>query len=129
LYEEDINSLAALAITNGCGDGLFCPNAVMTRAQVAVFLSRALDLPPATADHFTDTAESPFREDADALAEAGLTTGCGDGLFCPGAIASRSETASFVARAMDLQAKWALEEELHRRQPHVRLLHINARPL
>jgi hypothetical protein len=128
-YEAAINSLAALAVTNGCGDGLFCPDAVMSRAQVAAFLSRALDLPPASGGHFSDVSGSPFLADVNALAEAGLTSGCGVGLFCPDAVASRSQTASFVARAMDLEAQRELDEESASRGPMVRIRLLNTRPL
>jgi hypothetical protein len=40
-----IEALAASGITAGCGDGSdFCPNAPLTRGQMAVFLSKALGL-------------------------------------------------------------------------------------
>ncbi len=41
-----IERLAAEAITGGCGSGNYCPNAPVTRAQMAVFLVRALLDPP-----------------------------------------------------------------------------------
>lgn len=117
IYEDAINSIAAVGVTNGCGVGLYCPNAVMSRAQVAAFITRALDLPEVADNQFSDVGDSPFVGDVNALAVAGLTSGCGDDRFCPNAVASRSETASFVARAMNLQAQRTLEEELHRVPP------------
>lgn len=42
-FEDDINALAAAGITLGCGDGRFCPDDEITRAQMASFLVRALD--------------------------------------------------------------------------------------
>ncbi|MGH2357895.1 MAG: S-layer homology domain-containing protein, partial [Candidatus Limnocylindria bacterium] len=42
VHEPDINSLAASAITGGCGGGRFCPNDAVTRGQMAAFLRRAL---------------------------------------------------------------------------------------
>jgi hypothetical protein len=39
-----IEALAASGITGGCGGGNFCPNATLTRAQMAVFLAKALGL-------------------------------------------------------------------------------------
>ena len=39
-----IEALAASGITVGCGGGNFCPNAALTRAQMAVFLAKALGL-------------------------------------------------------------------------------------
>jgi len=39
-----IEALAASEITAGCGGGNFCPDATLTRAQMAVFLAKALGL-------------------------------------------------------------------------------------
>ena len=39
-----IEALAASGITAGCGGGKFCPNATLTRRQMAVFLSKAFGL-------------------------------------------------------------------------------------
>lgn len=39
-----IEALAASGITAGCGGGNFCPDTPLTRAQMAVFLSKALGL-------------------------------------------------------------------------------------
>jgi hypothetical protein len=39
-----VEALAAAGITGGCGGGLYCPEAAVTRGQMAVFLSVALGL-------------------------------------------------------------------------------------
>jgi hypothetical protein len=39
-----IEALAASGITGGCGGGNFCPDATLTRRQMAVFLAKALGL-------------------------------------------------------------------------------------
>jgi hypothetical protein len=39
-----VEALAASGITQGCGVGQFCPNDAVTRAQMAIFLARALGL-------------------------------------------------------------------------------------
>jgi len=39
-----VEALAAAGITGGCGGGNFCPDAPLTRGQMAVFLSTALGL-------------------------------------------------------------------------------------
>jgi hypothetical protein len=39
-----IEALAAAGITGGCGGGNYCPDAPLTRGQMAVFLSTALGL-------------------------------------------------------------------------------------
>ncbi len=39
-----VEALAASGITAGCGDSSFCPDAAVSRAQMAVFLAKALGL-------------------------------------------------------------------------------------
>ena len=40
-----IEQLAREGITGGCGPTTFCPGAIVTRAQMAVFLTRVFGLP------------------------------------------------------------------------------------
>ncbi|MGH8936421.1 MAG: S-layer homology domain-containing protein [Acidimicrobiia bacterium] len=99
LFEADINALAAAEITTGCEEGRFCPDRTVTRGEMAAFLVRALELPAASQDHFSDDAGSIFEQDINALAAAGITQGCGDDLFCPWDRVTRAEMASFLVRA------------------------------
>ena len=99
-----INAIAALGITHGCGDGTrFCPGDPITRGALAVFLSRALDLEPGQPREqvFEDVADThPFRSEIYAIANKGITRGCGDGTrFCPGDPVTREWMAAFLARA------------------------------
>ena len=41
---QHVEALVASGITAGCGGGAFCPDAPLTRAQMAVFLAKALGL-------------------------------------------------------------------------------------
>jgi hypothetical protein len=43
-FFQFIEALAASGITGGCGSGNYCPDAPLTRGQMAVFLSKALGL-------------------------------------------------------------------------------------
>ena len=43
-FFQFVEALAAAQITGGCGGGNFCPNQPVTRAQMAVFLTKALGL-------------------------------------------------------------------------------------
>ena len=43
-FFQQIEALAASGITGGCGGGNYCPNASLTRGQMAVFLAKALGL-------------------------------------------------------------------------------------
>ncbi len=98
--------LADLAITIGCAtDPLrYCPDQPVTRAQMASFLVRAFNLPPAeTAAGFTDTENNTHAADIDALAAAGITVGCAtDPLrYCPDQPVTRAEMATFLSRALN----------------------------
>jgi len=44
LFYQYIEALAASGITAGCGGGNYCPDAAVTRGQMAVFLAKALGL-------------------------------------------------------------------------------------
>ena len=100
-----IERMAELGVTSGCGDGTeFCPDATVTRAQMAVFLTRAFNLDPGPDPGFTDVAADAWYYDhAAALAASGITAGCGDGTaFCPKRDTSRAQMATFLARALGL---------------------------
>jgi hypothetical protein len=43
-FFQFVEALAASGITAGCGGGNFCPDAPITRGQMAVFLAAALGL-------------------------------------------------------------------------------------
>ena len=89
-------------IISGCGIGRFCPNDALSREQMAAFLVRALDLPPATRDYFTDDEGSTFADQINRLAESGITKGCTPTTYCPKAAVTREQMASFLSRAFDL---------------------------
>jgi len=44
LFFQYVEALAASGITGGCGGGNYCPDASLTRGQMAVFLAKALGL-------------------------------------------------------------------------------------
>lgn len=43
-FFQYVEALATAGVTGGCGNGNYCPNAALTRGQMAVFLSKALGL-------------------------------------------------------------------------------------
>ena len=105
VHEQAINSIAGAGITLGCDSSqptLFCPLAAVTRAQMASFLVRALDLTPATSDVFTDDDGSVHQAAINAVAAAGITLGCDSSgtLFCPNDPVSRAQMAGFLFRAL-----------------------------
>jgi hypothetical protein len=98
-HEANINKIAEAGITGGCEPGHFCPGASVSRAQMAGFLVRALNLPAATKDYFIDDNDSSLEGAINALAEAGVTGGCGTGKYCPNAAVTREQMAAFLLRA------------------------------
>lgn len=107
-FESDIEWLAATGVTRGCNPPVndrFCPNDSITRAEMAAFLNRYLDLPPGVAGRFVDTSGSVFVDDIDRLAAAGITKGCNppdNNRFCPDQHVTRQQMAAFLVRAFDL---------------------------
>ena len=100
-HQDDINRVAQAGIANGCGGGAFCPASLVTREQMASFLARALNLPPAGADYFWDDNGSMHEDAINRLAAAGITTGCAGGQYCPSASVTREQMAAFLHRAFD----------------------------
>ncbi len=103
--ENFINSLSYSGITSGCGGGNFCPDAPVTRGQMAVFIETALGHPAnACTGLFADangaavgSAVCGFIE---RLAADGITGGCGSGTFCPNAPVTRGAMAVFMEAAL-----------------------------
>ncbi len=100
-------------LTGGCGPGLFCPAAPVTRAEMAVFLTRARRgpnfTPPPWSGVFADVPPfhwaGPWIEQ---LFRDGVTAGCAGlplRLYCPDAQTTRAEMAVFLARAFGLQQR------------------------
>jgi peptidoglycan/xylan/chitin deacetylase (PgdA/CDA1 family) len=100
-----IARLAELGIARGCGDGKYCPSGLVTRAQMASFLQRALGLPAGPEDGFVDVAPGSAHASAiGALAAAGVTVGCTDDgrSYCPNEDIRRDQMASLLQRAFVL---------------------------
>ncbi len=101
-FYSDIIWLRNTGITLGCDDTHFCPSSSVTRGQMAAFLVRGLDLTGDTSgDTFSDDNGSTFEDEIEILAQAGITLGCADGLFCPEDSVTRGQMAAFLVRAMD----------------------------
>jgi hypothetical protein len=103
-----IEQLALEGVTAGCGGGNYCPEATITRAQMAIFLLRgehgnAYTPPAATGTIFGDVPLGSFADAwIEQLAAEGITSGCGGGNYCPDANVTRAEMAVFLVRAFGL---------------------------
>ena len=69
---------------------------------MASFLARALKLTGTAPDAFTDDEASPHEPNINLVAKAGIATGCAASKYCPTALVSREQMASFLARALKL---------------------------
>jgi hypothetical protein len=66
---------------------------------MAAFLDRALALPAATQDYFTDDEGSGFEDSINAARAAEIAFGCTELTFCAAAVVRRGQMAAFLARA------------------------------
>ena len=103
-YAAFVDRLFELGVTDGCGGTDFCGDRGVTRAQMAVFLSRAFELDDGADPGFGDVASDAwYASDVARLAASGITSGCGDGTdFCPDRPTTRAQMATFLARAVAL---------------------------
>jgi SpoIID/LytB domain protein len=102
-FGGEILGLNELGITSGCTVELFCPSGEVTRAEMAAFLVRALNLElEDSGDPFTDDDGSFFEAEIETLYASGITTGCTAILFCPSDLVTREQMAAFLVRAFEL---------------------------
>ena len=96
--------LAELEVTKGCTPARFCPHEPVTRAQVATFLVRALDLEAGPGAGFADTEGTVHEANIDSVTAAGVTLGCATAplRYCPWEPVTRAQMATFLARGLDL---------------------------
>jgi hypothetical protein len=98
-----IEELVRRGVTAGCGGGNYCPDAVINRNQIAVFLIKTLEgpsyVPPAcTTDPFNDVpCSSPFAPWVREITVRGITAGCGSGNYCPNLEVNRAQIAVFLS--------------------------------
>ena len=98
-----IEALAARGIINGKGDGVFEPEANMTRAEFAAIVTRGLGLAQKDTGVFSDVPSGAWYAGYIGTANAfGIVNGVGDGRFNPGGTITRQEAAAMIARAARL---------------------------
>lgn len=104
-FRTQITALAKAGRISGFTDGTFRPQQPVDRARMASFLVRGFGLTPdpAAPDGFTDIAGTePHRANINAIAAAGITSGCTATTYCPSEVVTRGQMASFLAAAMGL---------------------------
>lgn len=106
-HEANINRLAAVGVIGGNGEvgTSYFPNRTITRAEMASFLAGLYELAdgaplPAGPDAFTDDNATPHEAEINALAQAGIVLGTGNGLYDPNGDVRRDSMASFIVRTI-----------------------------
>ena len=111
-HAQAIGALADVGLFHGteCADGSFCPDEPVQRWEMAVWLGRALygtQLGQGSSSRFEDLGDDiswavPY---IDLLVEEGIIGDCSNDpvSFCPTDSLTRSEIATVLARAFDLQ--------------------------
>lgn len=107
VFAAEIAWMASSGITRGCNpptNDRFCPDAFVTRGQMAAFLTRGLNLGDRRVrDAFSDDDGSVFESDIDRLASSGIARGCDpptNQRFCPEHFVTRAQMAAFLVRAL-----------------------------
>jgi len=107
-FTDWIEQFAAEGNTAGCGGGNYCPNDLVRRDQMAVFLLKVLHgwwfAPDPCTGAFRDVpCPSQFADWIEDLAKKGFTAGCGGGNYCPSSPSTRAQMASFLVKTFHLQ--------------------------
>jgi IPT/TIG domain/S-layer homology domain len=111
IYAAWIEELERQGLTAGCGGGNYCPDASVTRAQMAVFLLNTAFgpghvPPPPTGTVFDDVPLGSFADEwIEDLVGRGITAGCSvtPPLYCPLNAITRGQMATFITITFDLQ--------------------------
>lgn len=107
-YSDYVVLMKNNGVTSGCSNTppRYCPDAAVTRGQMAVFITRSIYL----ADDFQYQRDAPFFEDVPAshpyfkyvqkMKELGITSGCSAARYCPDAPVTRGQMAVFITRSL-----------------------------
>ncbi|ABS23656.1 M60 family metallopeptidase [Bacillus cytotoxicus] len=100
-YEHEIRELAKKGIMAGDGKGSYWPERLVTRAEFAALIARALQLSEGTSN-FKDLglAHPSLVDGINRAAAAGIIHGRGNGIFAPNDTITREEVVIMVDRAL-----------------------------
>ncbi|MBF0370723.1 MAG: DUF1566 domain-containing protein [Magnetococcales bacterium] len=101
---DHIQAVGETEISRGCGNGDYCPDNTLQRAEMAIFLLRGkyggrYSPISATGALFGDvTTDHWAGHQIERLAALGITSGCEEDRFCPSREVTRAEMAVFLLR-------------------------------
>ena len=101
-----VDKLVESGITQGCSQGWFCPENTVTRAEMAVFLERAMQgsgyTPPAASGIFADVPVSYWSAGwIEQFYKDGITNGCSSNplKYCPDNAITRAENGGLAFKS------------------------------
>ncbi len=105
-FEAYIYGAAGAGIMTGCGADNFCPNGVVTRADMAGYIERAMKgadyLGSPYLGGFSDVSQqTPNANYIQALVDDGITAGCGTNIYCPNNPNTRAQMSVFIVKATE----------------------------
>ncbi|WP_337102426.1 fibronectin type III domain-containing protein [Paenibacillus sp. YIM B09110] len=106
--EKAVAQAVEAKVISGYNDDSFRPNAEITRAEIAVLISRAFGFArteSAAEGSFADANDIPSwsREAVEAVRERGIVSGRGGNLFAPNDQATRAEAVAILLKALGNQ--------------------------
>ncbi len=116
-YAEAAAWAAEKKIAEGRGNGVFDPEATVTRAEAVTFLWRMAGEPePTQTETFADVESDPenwwYKTAVQWAVEMGITNGMGDGKFCPTVPCSRGMILTMLYRMNDCPLDGVMETEI-----------------
>lgn len=103
-YANNLGYCVEAGLIQGRGNGMFAPNANITRAEFAAIVARFLGLPNEVVDtkvSYTDTSGNWAEGYIAQLTVKGIVEGKGDGKFDPNAVITRYEAVTMLNRALE----------------------------
>ncbi len=106
VHEDNINCVVEYGIAQGFSDGTYRPMEGINRAQMATFIRNLVETATGNAlaegsDAFSDDDGNVHEGDINAIANAGIVSGFGDGTYRPGMVVPRDQMATYILNALD----------------------------
>lgn len=103
-YFDAINLMRQYSITAGCGANIYCAGDNVSRAQMAIFMVRAIyggdNFSYSNTPYFNDVGVNDFGfKWIQKMKELGITAGCGGNNYCPLDNITRAQMAVFIIRS------------------------------
>jgi hypothetical protein len=112
----DVQIASTYEVLGGLDAGFYGAAASLSRGDAAVMIQKLFALPnfsPTTPTFADVPASHPDYAGVEAIYQAGLTSGCGGGNYCPDVPLGRAQLATFVVKALGLDLLSAPQTPLY----------------